>query len=89
MNSAGWRLPDQFGRPPIRLFVERIAGLGGATRRRTQQLYGGLYAGFPDSVPGMTETSDVPAAAAAEGTRYDDLVLQILESAAARLQAGG
>ncbi len=42
-----------------------------------------------NSVPGMTETSDVPAAAAAEGTRYDDLVLQILESAAARLQAGG
>ncbi len=38
-----------------------------------------------NSVPGMTETSDLPAAAAAEGTSYDELVLQILESAATRL----
>ena len=38
-----------------------------------------------NSVPGMTETSDVPAAAEAEGTSYDELVLEILESAAAGL----
>ena len=39
-----------------------------------------------NTVPGMTETSDLPHAAAAEGTSYDDLVLEILGSAALRLQ---
>ncbi len=38
-----------------------------------------------NSVPGMTETSDLPAAAAAAGMGYDELVLLILESAVARL----
>jgi len=38
-----------------------------------------------NSVPGMTETSDVPASAAAAGMSYDDLVLEILHSALPRL----
>ncbi|MCD6360505.1 MAG: D-alanine--D-alanine ligase, partial [Armatimonadetes bacterium] len=38
-----------------------------------------------NSVPGMTETSDLPAAAAAAGIGYDELVLIILESAVARM----
>ncbi|MEA3401510.1 MAG: D-alanine--D-alanine ligase [Armatimonadota bacterium] len=38
-----------------------------------------------NSVPGMTETSDLPHAAAAEGVGYDELVLQILESATIRM----
>ncbi|MGC9318882.1 MAG: D-alanine--D-alanine ligase family protein, partial [Armatimonadota bacterium] len=38
-----------------------------------------------NSVPGMTETSDLPHAAQAEGVSYDELVLQILESATIRM----
>jgi len=38
-----------------------------------------------NSMPGMTEISDLPAAAAAEGTTYDELVLEILRSALARM----
>ncbi|MGD9498338.1 MAG: D-alanine--D-alanine ligase [Armatimonadota bacterium] len=38
-----------------------------------------------NSVPGMTETSDLPHAAAAEGVSYDELVLQILETALTRM----
>ncbi len=38
-----------------------------------------------NSVPGMTETSDLPAAAAAADIGYDELVLMILESAVARM----
>jgi hypothetical protein len=34
----------------------------------------------------MTETSDLPHAAAAEGVEYDDLVLEILASATLRLR---
>lgn len=39
-----------------------------------------------NSVPGMTETSDLPAAAAAAGISYDELVLIILESAVTRMR---
>ncbi len=38
-----------------------------------------------NSMPGMTETSDLPHAAEAEGVSYDELVLQILETAAIRM----
>ena len=38
-----------------------------------------------NSVPGMTETSDLPHAAEAEGTSYDELVLEILQTATARM----
>lgn len=38
-----------------------------------------------NSVPGMTETSDLPHAAAAEGVSYDELVLEILATAAIRM----
>ncbi|MFW5868982.1 MAG: D-alanine--D-alanine ligase family protein [Armatimonadota bacterium] len=38
-----------------------------------------------NSVPGMTETSDLPHAAEAEDVSYDELVLQILQTATARM----
>lgn len=38
-----------------------------------------------NSVPGMTETSDLPHAAAAEGVSYDELVLEILATALTRM----
>jgi len=34
--------------------------------------------------PGMTETSDLPAAAEAKGMGYDELVVEILRSAVGR-----
>jgi D-alanine-D-alanine ligase len=34
-----------------------------------------------NSIPGMTEQSDLPAEAAAAGISFDQLVLKILESA--------
>ncbi len=39
-----------------------------------------------NSIPGMTETSDVPAEARAAGMSYDELVLEILWSAVPRLE---
>lgn len=44
---------------------------------------GELWITEVNSSPGMTETSDLPAAAAAAGLSYDDLVLEILASAGA------
>ena len=38
-----------------------------------------------NSIPGLTELSDVPAAAAAAGMSYDDVILEILASAATRM----
>ncbi len=38
-----------------------------------------------NSVPGLTELSDVPAAAAAAGMSYDDVILEILASATTRM----
>jgi D-alanine-D-alanine ligase len=40
-----------------------------------------------NSVPGLTETSDVPAEARAAGMDYGDLVEEILESALVRMRA--
>jgi len=38
-----------------------------------------------NSVPGLTETSDIPAAAAAAGMSYDEVILEILASATNRM----
>ncbi len=38
-----------------------------------------------NSIPGLTETSDVPAEAEAAGMSYDELILEILSSAATRM----
>ena len=46
---------------------------------------GSLWVTELNSSPGMTETSDLPAEAAAGGMSYDDLVLEILRSALTRL----
>jgi D-alanine-D-alanine ligase len=45
---------------------------------------GHLWITEVNSSPGMTETSDLPAAAKAIGMSYDDLVVEILRSAVAR-----
>ena len=50
---------------------------------------GGVWVHEVNSVPGMTETSDLPAAAAAIDIGYDELVLTILQSAAARINSRG
>lgn len=42
-----------------------------------------------NSVPGLTETSDVPAEARAAGMGYGDLIEEILESALVRMRAAG
>ncbi|HEY3396858.1 MAG TPA: D-alanine--D-alanine ligase [Armatimonadota bacterium] len=46
---------------------------------------GDLWVMELNASPGMTETSDLPAAAAAAGIGYDDLVLEVLRSAVPRL----
>jgi D-alanine-D-alanine ligase len=46
---------------------------------------GSLWIMEANTTPGMTETSDLPHAAAAEGTSYDELVLEILRSALTRM----
>lgn len=46
---------------------------------------GGLWITEINSSPGLTETSDLPAAAAAIGMSYDELVLEILRSALVRM----
>jgi D-alanine-D-alanine ligase len=45
---------------------------------------GDLWITELNTSPGMTETSDLPAAAEAVGMSYDELVLEILTSAAGR-----
>jgi D-alanine-D-alanine ligase len=45
---------------------------------------GDLWITELNTSPGLTETSDLPAAAAAVGMSYDELVLEILSSAAGR-----
>jgi D-alanine-D-alanine ligase len=45
---------------------------------------GRLWVHELNSVPGLTETSDVPAQAAAAGLSYEDLIEEILESAVER-----
>jgi len=42
-----------------------------------------------NSVPGLTEISDIPAAAKAAGMSYDDVILEILASACVRMQRQG
>ncbi len=49
---------------------------------------GRLWVHELNSVPGLTATSDVPAEARAAGMTYEELVEEILESAAWRLAAG-
>jgi len=48
---------------------------------------GQLWVHEVNSVPGLTETSDVPAEALAAGMSYDELVLEILHSALPRMEA--
>ena len=38
-----------------------------------------------NTIPGLTELSDIPAAAAAAGMSYDDVILEILLSATTRM----
>jgi len=38
-----------------------------------------------NTIPGLTELSDIPAAAAAVGMSYDDVILEILASTTTRM----
>lgn len=59
-----------------------LLGLAGFSRIDMQVDEGGnVYILEANSIPGMTELSDLPAEARACGMSYDELVLEILESA--------
>ena len=82
------RIPDDKAAEAQRIALEAHHALGCEGLSRVDMHLdsaGRCWVHEINSVPGMTETSDVPAAAEAEGTSYDELVLEILESAAARL----
>lgn len=67
-----------------RIALEAFAALGCEGLGRVDMhidTNGGCWVHEINSVPGMTETSDLPHAAEAEGVSYDELVLQILETA--------
>jgi D-alanine-D-alanine ligase len=71
----------------LALKTYRVLGCDGAARvdfRITPK--GKAYVLEINTVPGMTETSLLPMAAARAGVRYDDLVELILESALARVE---
>ena len=72
----------------LALAAHKAAGCSGVSRVDMHiDEAGELWIHEINTVPGMTETSDLPHAAAAEGTGYDDLVLEILGSAVLRMQS--
>ncbi len=82
------RISDELTRESQRLALAAHHALGciGPTRVDMHvDTAGACWVHEINSVPGMTETSDLPHAAAAEGVGYDELVLQILETAAIRM----
>lgn len=72
----------------IALQVHQVIGCHGISRvDMHMDSSGQVWVHEINSVPGMTETSDVPAEAAAMGMSYDELVLEILYSALPRMEA--
>jgi D-alanine-D-alanine ligase len=72
----------------IALQVHRVIGCHGISRVDMHVGEDGqIWVHEINSVPGMTETSDVPAEAAAAGISYEELVLEILHSALPRMAA--
>ncbi len=82
------RISDELTAKSRRLALESFVALGCEGLGRVDMhidAEGGCWVHEINSVPGMTETSDLPHAAEAEGTTYDQLVLQILTTATARM----
>ncbi len=70
------------------LRVHRLVGCHGISRVDMHvDGEGQVWVHEINSIPGLTETSDVPAEAAAMGMGYDELVLEILHSALPRMRA--
>ena len=69
------------------LAVHEVVGCHGISRVDMHvDRQGRVWVHEINSIPGMTETSDVPAEAAAIGMSYDELVLEILHSALPRME---
>jgi D-alanine-D-alanine ligase len=88
--------PADIGRDPTRrardiaVEVHRAVGCHGISRVDMHLDEGGqVWVHEINSIPGMTEISDVPAEAAAEGMSYDELVAEVLASALPRMMAAG
>ncbi len=82
------RISDELTAKSRRLALDAFVALGCEGLGRVDMhidAQGDCWVHEINSVPGMTETSDLPHAAEAEGTSYDELVTQILETAAARM----
>jgi D-alanine-D-alanine ligase len=82
------RLPDQVAREAQTVAVAAHRACGCLGLSRVDMHYdsqGRLWVHEINSVPGLTETSDVPAQARAAGLSYEELVEEILESARWRM----
>ena len=82
------RISDELTEKSRRIALEAFVALGCEGLGRVDMHIdreGNCWVHEINSVPGMTETSDLPHAAEAEGVSYDELVLQILETATARM----
>ncbi len=82
------RISDELTAKSRRIALESFVALGCEGLGRVDMhidAVGDCWVHEINSVPGMTETSDLPHAAEAEGTGYDELVLQILTTATARM----
>jgi D-alanine-D-alanine ligase len=83
------RIPDEVAlrARELALAAHKVTGCSGVSRVDMHiDAQERLWIHEINTVPGMTETSDLPHAAAAEGTGYGALVLEILGSAALRLK---
>jgi D-alanine-D-alanine ligase len=82
------RISDDLTRKSQQLALEAFVALGCEGLGRVDMhidAEGECWVHEINSVPGMTETSDLPHAAEAEDVSYDELVLQILQTATARM----
>lgn len=82
------RISDELTEKSQRIALEAFVALGCEGLGRVDMhidTEGNCWVHEINSVPGMTETSDLPHAAEAEDVSYDELVLQILETATARM----
>ncbi|MGI5819370.1 MAG: D-alanine--D-alanine ligase family protein [Armatimonadota bacterium] len=82
------RISDELTAKSQRIALEAFVALGCEGLGRVDMHIdrdGNCWVHEINSVPGMTETSDLPHAAEAEDVSYDELVLQILETATARM----
>jgi len=70
----------------VALAAHKLLGLCGFSRVDMHlDSHGQVWIHELNSIPGLTELSDVPAAAKAAGMNYDELILEILSSATTRM----